>query len=279
MNDEELETWGKHVLAKITKSRMPEMQNFNTFVNALVARTNNNEDGVIAVTGDRGKGKTTFSLNACLMMRMLLPRTNGPAFTWDNICYRYDGIGDIIEKAGDKDQQVYTIDEAIDVAHSKDAMSRVNKELGKFMIKARKKRNLYFWNIPDFTDLDAGIRNKVIQYWVHVFYRDVGNDKASSYSMAALLRKNLNPFERDKWGFETNSRLVNTPVHDVAGLMELFHKSQNFVAFIAFPPLPKVIEESYLVPSYDALRASSKEFNLNLRTQRNQQLPQPQKTE
>jgi len=275
MNDEELETWSRHILTKVKHSRMPEFQNYLNFITGLCNRMTNNQHAVCAVTGDAGKGKTTFTINSCMMARELLPRTNGPAFTWDNICYRYDGIGDLVEKAGDLDQMVYTIDEAIDVAHAKDAMSRANKELGKFMLKARKKRNLYFWNIPNFTDLDSGIRNNVVQYWVHVFHRMEAKDRNKSYGIAALSRKDLNPYVHDKWGFESNQKLISSPVHDVDTLMELFKKAPSFVAFVAFPPLPKAIEAAYLVPSYDALRKSSKEFNENLKAHRTPPQPQP----
>jgi hypothetical protein len=260
IEDKDLDTWGRHMLSKVRKSKFDEMQNYNEFITELALRPTRNEDGVLAVTGDRGKGKTNFCLGSSLMLSQLMPRETGPAFKWDHISYRYEDIGDIVEQAGEMDNKIYAVDEAVDAANSKDAMTRANKELSKFMQKARKRKNIYFWAIPDFTELDSSIRNKVIHYWVHVFHKNEQKERNKSYALAALFRKDLNPFNRDKWGFETNSKITSEPIHDVEGLMSLFTKTKSFIAYLAFPILPAVIEEEYTKLSKEALSQSGRSF-------------------
>lgn len=255
-----LVVWGEHLHRKIKRSEVRDMRAFSLFLDECIARTKRDEDAVIAVTGDRGRGKSTLSLGASMVLSHRMKR-DPAAFTWDNMCYRFEDLGELIDKAGNNDGLIYNIDEAIDVAHSKSAMSRANKELGKFMIRARKLRNIYFWNIPDFTELDSTIRNKVIQYWIHVFYKSEHRERNKRYGVAALFRKDLNPFNPDKWGFEETKKIVKRPIHDVFHLIKMFRKTRSYVATMAFPILPKIIEDMYKAPSFDALRESGKKFS------------------
>lgn len=267
-NDRDLEIWGRHLLNKLERTKMPEMRQNYIFLYELAQRTLRNEDGVVAVTGDRGKGKSNWSMVSSMILGHLLPKDHGHPFSWGNISYRYEDIGDIVEKAGDLDRRVYNIDEAIDVARSRDAMTRANKELGRFMQKARKKRNLYFWNIPDFTELDSSIRNRVIHFWVHVFYKTdspaAEEHRNRQYSVAALFRKDLNVFNRDKWGFDSPKR-DDPAIHDVSDLSSMFKKKKGFVAFLACPRLPQIIEDRHTKASEDAIRKSGAEFKESMR--------------
>lgn len=265
MMEKELDTWGRHLLNRTRNSKKEEFMNMNMFLNGLVKRvTLKNEDAVCAVTGDRGKGKSTFSLGGSMQLGQLIKRDKGgKAFVWENISYRYEDIDKIIEKAGDDDQMVYDIDEGLDVANAKDAMTRVNKEISKFMQKARKKRNIYFWNIPDFLELDSTIRNRVIHFWIHVFWKSSDLDRHKRYGLAALMRRNQNPYKRDKWGLDEKGDMSKPMIHSVEDLRAHLHRSPGFVADLAFSILPETIEEAYLKESNEALRLSSKSFKLS----------------
>jgi len=271
----DLSRWGNHLLKRLQKAKNPNMHYYYMFLQGLVNRTMRNEDAVVAVTGDRGKGKTNFSFASSMIIGGMLPKDRGPPFTWENVSYRYEDIGDIVERAGDLDQRVYTIDEAIDVARSSDAMTRANKELGKFMQKARKKRNIYFWNIPYFTELQSSIRNNVIHFWIHVFHKVVNEKREREYSVAALYTKDLNPFNRDKWGFDS-VKASEPAIFDTPDLMEVLSKKKGFITFISCPRIPEVIEKKYEINSFDALRKAGAKFKESMNPSKPKPTPVPE---
>jgi len=259
LTEEQLDFWGKRLLEKIQKSDLKEMHLFHAFLEELVRRTERKMDGVIAICGPRGYGKTTLALVSSLILRQLLPRNEEAAFTWDNICYHYDDIGDVIEKASANSIRVYPIDEAIDVMDARDSMSKVNKELGRFMTKARKKKNIYFWCIPSFVDLDSRLRNNIIHFWIEIFWKSNHADEDKRYAYAAFFAKDSDPTVRDKWGFD-DLKKTRRSTYTAEEQLKLMKRMRGFVCVIAFPMLPKVIEDEYEQTSFEALEDAGKAF-------------------
>lgn len=265
LTDDQLDLWGKKLMHKIDTSDIPEMRDsYKQVLEGAVGRTARNEDSVFAVTGWRGKGKTGFSICSSLLLRQMYP-SSPPAFTWDNICYDSSTLGDMVEKAASDNTKIYIIDESIDVAYGRDAMAKINRELAKFMTKARKLKNIYFWNIPEFASLDSELRNRIVHYWVDIFYKTKNSDRDANYAFAAMFRKDMNSFTSDKWGFDEAARIIKHGIHNPAEYMRNVRRIRSFVTFLAFPILPKVVEDAYLETSMASLQSSGKQFAENLK--------------
>jgi hypothetical protein len=271
LNQEQMDYWGNALDEKIRKLAREEEDKdsingffscYDAFIDGLVKRTQTRQDAVVAVSGERGIGKSTFSMVTSLVLNNRIPKGPLPTFSWNNICFKYDTIGELVEKAGAESTQVYNIDEAIDVAHAKQAMSRLNIELSKFIQKARKNNNIYFWCIPDFKGLDSEIRNTAIHFWVHVFYRTDNPERKRNMAFAAFFKPDMSPFNPDKWGL-IEGKKDKEPAYDVESLIAIFRRRRQFRSILSYPMMPQIIEETYELQSKDALKKTGEEFRAN----------------
>ena len=257
---EDIDLWGKHLLERLQDKEATENHRyFNLCLDEFAGRTKRNQDAWIVVTGDTGMGKTTLSLGGSLI-------TNQPGydvkFDWDNICYSLTDLPDIIERATSEEANSYVIDEAMDVADASSFMTRLNREMRKVGTKLRKKRNIYWWCIPDFMALDPGIRNRLVKWWFHIFWQSDHKERSERYAIAAFFRKDMNPFQTDKWGL-SDVKTMRKGITDHVTLMRYLRKIRSFVSFVAFPILPSVIEEKYESRSKMALAETGREFKAN----------------
>lgn len=262
--NEDIEIWGEHLLEKLKGKKATENHKyFHLCLESFAKRTTNNQDATIAVSGDTGMGKTSMALAGSMILNKM-----GVKFNWDNICYSMLDMPDIVEKATSEEANSYIIDEAIDVAEASGFMTRFNREVRKIGNKWRKKRNIYWWCIPDFVDLDPGIRNRLIKWWFHIIWQSDHEERSDRYAIAAFFRKDMNPFQSDKWGIK-DMRYMRRGITNHLALMKYLRKIRSFVTFIAFPILPAVIEEKYEQRSKEVLQNAGKEFkNMFIKTQK-----------
>lgn len=252
--ESEIEIWSRHLDEKVYhKDARPGFKMYQLILEGLRAQSERGMDAVVAVTGTRrGIGKTNFSIGSSL-----INSRHGINFGWEDICYGMEDMPDIVDKSSANRANSYVIDEADDVADSRDFASKINKSLMKFMMKVRKNNNIYFWNIPDFTDLDSKLRNRAIDYWIYVFEQVRNSERDNSYANAALFAKNMNPKQSDKWGISEDNKYV---IMNHADIRKWLKRQRNFVGEFSFPILPKPIEDKYLIRSYSALRETGRRF-------------------
>lgn len=251
---DELDTWGRHLLKSV---QYPDESvtfhlNYYVFLRELITLLNSNQHAVIIVTGDQGKGKSTFALVSSLILRM-----GGLRFDWGNISYSINEVPGMVEMATAGELAAYTIDEAIDAADSRRYMSKLSVHLTSIFTRIRKKRNIYFWCIPDFADIDPRLRNRIADFWVHVYWRSHHEDRDRRYAKAFLFARNKNFFNPDRWG------LVDMPkyaIHSNDRLEQFARRNRCYRGRMAFPIMPLAIEDKYAVKSHEALAEAGREF-------------------
>ena len=255
--------WGAHLLKKCTGENATEYHR-NTFIFLQeLARSVKfrKKDGQILVTGERGIGKTSSALAGSFMLTQ--PELGSISFDLKkNTCYSAEYIGDIVENAGMGSECDFVIDESLDIMDSRDSLSRVNKAISKFMNSARKMRHIFWWCIADTSDIDNRIKNRIIKYWIHVYHQSEHNERDKRYVRAALFRKDLNPFNPDKWGLQDVSRQKKAITnHDE--LYRLFKRVKSYCGDLAFPILPQSVEDEYELLSKQAVAQRGADFNKN----------------
>lgn len=254
--DEELKVWSPHLIKKLEKEGLPlKVRLFAKFCEKTRQRVFNEKDSVIAVTGDTGMGKTNFAL-----VSSIINFGYGVNFSSKNICYSSSDLPNIVQQATSSQFNSYVIDEAIDVADSRDFGTKLNKALMKIAVKNRKNHNIYYWCIPDFTDLDTRLRNKLVRYWVHIFEQTNAQERDTRIAYAAVFVKDKNPFNPDKWGVgDTKKYAITNTIH----LRKFFRRHvRSYLGEMAIPILPKILEEKYEEQSLKELVKSGEAFKL-----------------
>lgn len=113
----------------------------------------NNMDWVHTNTGREGSGKSTLALLTCLEFSK-----GGQPFTVDNIAFTGKDFHHLLTKVPEGSAVLF--DEGAEGLFSRDSMNRFNKQIVKTLMSIRG-RNLFICiNIPDFTSLDRGLRNR-----------------------------------------------------------------------------------------------------------------------
>jgi hypothetical protein len=258
---EQLDLWGDHLIKKLAAQEEESHENmhyYKIFLDELAKRPKEYKDALIAVCGPRGYGKSSFALVSALILRRLI-KDEGDIFTMDNVCHSMKQLANVVKKASSESCRVYIIDEAIDVSYSRDALSRTSKALIKFVTRARKRRNIYFWCIPSFRELDSEFRNNAIHYWIEIFYQTAHSEQNKRYAVAGLFSRNMNPTASDKWGFDT-SPIIKYAIHNKADVMKYLRRLPSWLCFVSFPALPAVIEDAYSKESMVAIEETGREF-------------------
>jgi hypothetical protein len=277
ISDEQLDLWGARIWEKL--GHTAEHYNYAKFLENLSFRAQQDRHSVCLLSGEAGEGKSNFSLISGLVLR-----TFGFDFNFDNhVSYGDENLEQVVEKMTSTKKGVFIFDEGIEAGDSRRFMSKVNSVITTNMTKVRKQNHVFFWNIPDITDLDARIKNRIANYWIHVMYRTNHIDRSSDYSTAGLFRKDRNPFVRDKWGFDVIERQFrNKPVHSSKELRGIFRRLRSHVCFMRTPRMPKVLEDSYRHESEKALAEQGREGAAELskkprkKKQRNEEEDEPE---
>ncbi len=253
ITDNQLDLWGKHLLEKLEKGDEQERL-YLQFAKELKGRLDKNKDAIICVSGERGLGKSSFSVNTCLLLRQL-----GVKFTTSHIFYGETERDSAINTYRSSQFSAFSFDEMIDFAYSRDAMTRQSKMLIKTLTKSRKLNNITFLNIPRFRALDPGIRNEVVHFWCDIVWRSDAEDRDKQFALVALLSKDRNPITTDPWGLD-DSRLMKKRIYDAGNHLKFLKKLRSFVCVMRFPPLPKVLEDYYESLSIKSLMAEQNDI-------------------
>lgn len=270
--DNDIETWGRHLIEKLPKARedIPQIEGatenhlfFRKCLEGMARRTKENQDEMILVTGDTGSGKTTLAVVGSLILNQ--PEF-GVKFKWENICYSVEDVGRIIRDATSSECNAYIYDEAIDVAESSAYMTKLNREIRKISKRVRKNNHIWWWCIPSVMDLDSGLR-RLMKCWFHIFWKSKHSERSRRYAVAAMFGKDKNPAKRDVWGLselEKRKRAIN----DNETLMRVMRKMPGFITFIAFPIMPLAMEDEYEKHSKEALARAGVQFEADFAPKR-----------
>lgn len=253
ITEEQLDTWAPKIWEKLGASK--EHYLYANFIKNLHGRMQLDKHSVVLVSGEAGEGKSNFAAISGILLRL-----HGFDFSFSNhFSYGDDNLDKVVETMTASKRGVFVFDEGIEVGDSRRFMSKVNGIISRNLTRVRKNNHIFFWNIPDIVDLDARIKHRIANFWVHVIYRTNHIDRSSDYSMAALFRKDRNPANRDKWGFDTMEKTYrHKPIHSREELMRAFSRVHSFVGFMKTPRLPKGIEDSYRGESERALAKSGR---------------------
>lgn len=124
----------------------------------------NKFDNVILVDGDEGYGKTNLSVAGAYYMAWKTKRQ----FSVNNIFFSPEKF---IEFAGKTKEQIIVFDEAALIALASDWQNRMQKKMVKFLMAARKKKHIYFFNVPKFFRLNEYLVVDRAIALIHVYAR------------------------------------------------------------------------------------------------------------
>lgn len=211
-------------------------KNFKDLVNIINKRIANGMDAVIAVSGEEGIGKSTFTLQ--LALELLKDKSGVDAFDMErNIAYTAEESLNKIADAPFKSCVV--IDEAGRLFFKRDAMSSKTKKGVKLFQQIRFKNLCVLMAIPPFFSLDREIRNNRVWIWVHIYARGKG----------LVFLKDRNIFIDDPWHQAETQGNIYRKYHTVgdsqAKLIAGYTKSKNFVGVISFDKLAPDFEKRY----------------------------------
>lgn len=146
------------------------MQYWNASLDIVIKNVRyNNLDWVHCNTGREGTGKSTLALLSCMKF---------PGFKADYIAFNGQEFNHLLTHVPEGSAVMF--DEGAEGLFSRDSMSKFNKQIVKTLMHIRG-RNLFICiNIPDFTSLDRGLRNRRVMSLTETRYV-VSFDKERNY--------------------------------------------------------------------------------------------------
>lgn len=114
-------------------------------------------DWVHANFGPEGSGKSRLGYYLCQYV--------DPSFSARRVAFDITDFNDLIkDKSAEgflRPGKAIMLDEAGDLFYSRESMSRQNRELNKTFMTIRQRGLFFVFNIPDFLDIDRGLRRRV----------------------------------------------------------------------------------------------------------------------
>lgn len=248
MSDERLRFWGEKLSRKLARG-IPQQQNLLEFCRAVVSeRIERNGDAIIAITGSKGKGKSSLSLNLTMLFI-----TFGMEYQESHMVHGLSDMPEVVRKMTRTKKCVFIFDEIIKMAYGREAMTSTNRKLNQIFTIARKMNHIIILNLPYFRPLDSGIRNNNVNFWFHVFAKSQDKKRDRGFAIAAFFTKNLNMNSSDPWGLD-DKKLVKRQVFSSHMLFDkVIKRMPCYRKLIRFPPLPITIEEKYVESSESAI--------------------------
>lgn len=202
----------------------------NYFINFIEKRQAEDYDNLVAISGKRGKGKSTLSI------QLLLHKLKKDFNFKHNIAYTQQQSLDKLLLSKKRDS--ISLDEGIRAFYKRNWNKTDQKELMVLMNEIRFKQLFCLINAPDIFDLDKDLR-KLIEIWILVVKK--------GYAMIFLHDENA--FNSDPWHIVENQKIIKkyykTVRDGIDKLMEGYRHSINYVGEFKFDKLPPEIEKEY----------------------------------
>ena len=205
---------------------------FLKFVRYLLDRALANYDNMLLVSGLKGTGKSSTSIQIGRAWCKMLGKNFNPK---KNIAYDNADVIRLIEQAEKFD--VIIADEALRFISSEDWNKSENKELKKIIGQVRTKHLLFIMNFPmKISKVDKTYLESYVDYWMLIYKRQ----------KAAIFIKDLNA-TKDVWNLKAFDKLGswNEFTYEKV-LLKKLEKHPNFWMDIRIPKVPKSSYLSYL---------------------------------
>lgn len=257
MEDDQLDLWAKHLKDKVFSASGQQRDNYKNFLTRLAERLDKDKDAVIVVTGQRGTGKSTFALVSAMILK-----TMGLTFDFKHVFVGTANLKLAMQMILNEERSVFVFDEIIEMAYSRDAMTLLNRRFVKILTQTRKLHNIYFLCLPRLRSLDPGMRNDIVDIWVHVFWKSIAKEKADAFAMATIHLKDLSVLSTDPWGLDIpikkwGRRVITSPVE----LHRQLKSFRTYIATLSYPPLPDAIQNLYMKQSVGGLKEIRRSFD------------------
>lgn len=196
---------------------IPELAKF------LLDIVESDRDGVMAVTGDTGEGKSVL----LLILGMEFSRIAGTAFNpRKNFPYTREEFGTLIDALPER--SMIGGDEAVGLFYSRDYHDDEQIALLKKLDRIRYRHLIMAFLIPSLWHLDKHIRDARVRLWIHVDRRK--GKGADGFAHAYVFQKTRNPFLMDPWNTKLNVKLFEHGKID---------KSPNYMGELVFYDAPR----------------------------------------
>lgn len=193
----------------------------------------NNNDLLIPVTGPKGCGKSSFSIQ---VVRIYLKKYFGINYFDPKKWIAYDNL-DFINKIHELPEYSPIIaDEAARFAMGEDWAKSESKELKKLVAQIRPKKLLIFMCIPRFRWIDSKYRNDMVTFWVRIIKRGLG----------AIFQPDLSEVY-DAWHLDELNKMTGFYSYfpNYERLLKAMNKHVCYNDYIKFPEVDREIYDKY----------------------------------
>jgi len=212
-------------------------------------------DCLIAITGEKGTGKSSLSLRVAIeYYKLYFPDKKFNMIT--NIFYESDA-NEIFEKLkripnGD----VAIFDESSRIILAEEWNKTGNRMLKKIFAEIRTKHLIIIFSLPfQFANIDAKYRNSLFKFWIILFNRDFG----------VILQKNIAPIG-DAWGlewFKKEMKFLGISSDNISEIDKKITKHPCFYHRITWKKLSDSVYAAYLKIRDDFVYNHDSEFKRN----------------
>lgn len=198
------------------------MYSVKDVVDMLKNRSENQFDNILAITGNRGIGKSDFGLNICIRTKPF--RLN------KQITFKREDLMNLMNSS----KKLFIIaDEMINVAHNREFFNNEQLQLIKFINMYRDNCNSLVFCIKNFWHLDNQLRD-LVSMRIHIRRRGLGE----------LHLPHDTTFGTDKWDSKKNEKIESQWLKNKI-VKPKMNKISTFKGYVKFRPIPKSIRLRY----------------------------------
>ena len=206
------------------------MHKFATIMNTT---GNANLDMMVAVTGRKGTGKTSWAIQ---VVRACLKQQGIDYFSVDKyIAYDNDQVIQKIHELPEGSPLI--CDEAARFAMGEDWNKAESKQLKKLAAQIRPKHLKIFLCIPRFGWMDRKYREDMITHWAWIPTR----------GHSIIFTPDDNPGQKDVWHLDDFKRMGKIDMfHDINKILDNISKHRGFWDYFRFPAVDARVYERYM---------------------------------